>query len=227
MNNPLDPRPIISLLLPFCDGKRGLEVNLNQLFSETLDADPSFPIADPHARARCIEDLHERSQVDFSFGGFLENRSRMFAHTYMAKDQRFIHLGVDINLPSGCEVRFPFSVEILKTFCDEDTEIGWGTRVDLAHTRLPIVIILGHLAPLIEVKAGDVLGKAGATIGTIGDPSINGGSDPHLHLQVMDRSIYESLVDTDLDGYGRVSEIGFIRTHYHEPFSSLQALALR
>ncbi len=83
------------------------------------------------------------------------------------------------------------------------------------------MVILGHLAPKLEVKPGDILPEDGATIGVIGDPTVNGGCDPHLHLQIMTRERYDQLVDIDLDGYGRENELEALKRGYLDPLAAM------
>ena len=101
-------------------------------------------------KARCMHEFHTAKGVDYSYGGFVEIRSRMFADSsYISHARCYVHLGVDINVPAWEEVCFPSSAQVLRVVHDPDTEIGWGTRVDLAHPTQPIVFMFGQFNYLL------------------------------------------------------------------------------
>lgn len=215
--------PTIKSLIPFCKGRQGIEVNQNNLFGSRKEQDPHFELANPLEKARCMHEFHIGKGVDYSYGGFLEIRSRMFADTsYISQARCYVHLGVDINVPAWEEVRFPSSAQVLRVVHDSDTEIGWGTRVDLAHPTQPIVFIFGHLGPDVTVYEGEILPACGKKIGRIGEPKVNGGCDPHLHLQVMSREKYDHLVNRgELDGYAQEADLPEIRRNYFDPLKAV------
>ena len=154
----------------------------------------------------------------------MEDRREMFQGTYMDRDQRYIHLGVDINVPAGTAVTFPLPCRVLRITHSPDTDVGWGTRIDLGAADFPLVFLLGHLGPGVSVGEGEILNDPQRIIGHVGTPEVNGGVDAHTHLQAVDRSLYHALVDTDLDGYGRREEIEDLRWQYPEPLNAVLRL---
>jgi murein DD-endopeptidase MepM/ murein hydrolase activator NlpD len=155
-----------------------------------------------------IPDSKVPSQIDVllkqlgrnTYGGYGENRKDIWKNTYLDKSGGYIHLGVDINIPCGTEIKCPFDAEVVDVFVDQDQSIGWGGRLILTtDDRFPL-LVLGHIEPSsltskIFVNKGDVLG-------VVGTWPHNGNTFEHLHVQ----STY-SLDFATLDGYGFYTDL--------------------
>jgi murein DD-endopeptidase MepM/ murein hydrolase activator NlpD len=209
-------------LLPGLKGAAGVDFHLEKLVLQQVSSDREFNVLDPQAIQRLVEGLHARSSAHFSAGGWMEERSTVFRGTYMEADSRFIHLGVDINVPAGMMVRFPIAGEVLKVEVSDDREVGWGARVDIAPIGAPYVFLLGHLDPSGLIRSGACIPATGAPVGTIGAPPTNGNVFPHLHLQAVRREVYDR--EVEIDGYGRVSEREQLAIDYPEPLRLFQLL---
>lgn len=138
-----------------------------------------------------------------TFGGYGENRSDIWKGTYLDKEQKYIHLGVDLNVPVGTRVYAPFDCVGRMFYKDLDTEIGWGGQLIISkdyETDYPL-LVFGHLNPdSINTnryhKKGDLLGKVGTW-------PTNGNVFEHLHIQSY---IGRGNV-AKLDGYGTIEDL--------------------
>jgi len=208
-------------------GKNFFEINLNEAVK--LASTGSTKTSGPEAKQKLINALHlqhakrfeadeQRADSYISYGGYGEDRSFMWADTYMAKTNSFIHLGVDINVPKSTNVTLPFDVMVIDSRTDTDLDVGWGTRLVVVPTNPEEnpAIVLGHLAPDVP-QVGHIIG-AGTTIATIGTYPENGNVFEHLHIQLVVPELIRnnpSIWDT-LDGYGTKADL----TNYPDPFNS-------
>lgn len=102
---------------------------------------------------------------------------------------RTIHVGLDLFAPPGTPVYAPLD-GIVHSFADNRAPLDYGPTIILQHTagddHLTFYTLYGHLSreSLEGLQAGTPVTK-GAQIGSIGDPSVNGGWPPHLHLQII------------------------------------------
>lgn len=121
----------------------------------------------------------------WAIGGYNVKRREMYlAPQY--KNERNIHMGIDIWAPAGEPVYAPFDAEVVyNAFHDEDG--NYGATVVLKHTvdGDEIFALYGHLslASLMYSKPGKKLSK-GTLAGWIGEPRENGNWHPHLHYQL-------------------------------------------
>ena len=127
-----------------------------------------------------------------TYGGYGENRKDIWSGTYMDVHKTYIHLGIDINIKEGSEVRCPFDANVFDIFTDLDTQIGWGGRVILQ--SIPY-LVLAHLEPTSLVKKSKF--SKGEVIGRVGTWPTNGNTFQHLHVQAVN-----NLNLTSFDGYG-------------------------
>lgn len=143
-----------------------------------------------------------------TYGGYAEDRKDIWKGTYMDKTQAYIHLGIDINVPSGTPIKCPFDGVVIEAFTDLDTKIGWGGRLILVQrsdTQLKMpFLVLGHLNPgnLINAASKKYFNK-GEVLGHVGTWPTNGNTFNHLHVQC----ITKNLLNTDFDGYGFKSDL--------------------
>jgi len=195
----------ISKLFPH-DGLIGEEIHLNSEAAFMFKfRDMHNPLLDPQFCYAWIKHLHKTKKINFSYGGYLENRNFLWRDSYL-EPTKFIHLGVDVNYGQNCSVLCPVPFKVLEKFQDTDQNGGWGLRV-LVETDRGFVIF-AHLMNVTE-KDDDIteieVGKSyeeGTCVGAIGMPHCNGGWFPHLHLQgIRDISLLK-----DLDGYAKIGE---------------------
>lgn len=105
---------------------------------------------------------------------------------------RTVHIGLDLFAEAGCPVRTP----IAGTVHSVRNNLGpgdYGPTVIIEHRvsdrdGAPLVFytLYGHLAveTLRDIHPGLPL-SAGATVGRLGVPQVNGGWSPHVHFQIV------------------------------------------
>ncbi len=213
---------LCTTLLPNLANTVCIEFPLTTLIENACQADPSFQRLDPIAVGDLIQAYQTSQHAQFSFGGWMENRAAVWQGTYLDQDERYIHLGLDINASVGTPVRFPAAAIVLNVMTSPDTDIGWGTRIDLKHPQLPWVLIIGHLNPDVQVATDSLIGPQGQTLGSVGSISVNGNVFPHIHLQAMDYDTYRQFPNpAEVDGYGPVSELDTLQKSYPWPLEVL------
>lgn len=108
---------------------------------------------------------------------------------------RTIHIGLDLFAPAGTPVYAPLDATV-HAFADIRLPLDYGPVIILRHTTnddVEFFTLYGHLSreSLAGLEVGRRLNR-GEQFATFGDPSVNGGWSPHLHLQII----------TDLLGLG-------------------------
>lgn len=159
--------------------------------------DEPNPFLDPKFCGEWAEKLHKRDGIDFSYGGYLEDRSNLWRGHYMKPDHAW-HLGIDYNVPVGTPIHLPFNAPLIASVMDRDQNGGWGGK--LIFKRLDKFLIIGHLAKEgLAAKVG-MNYSAGSIVGRIGATEENGNWFPHLHVQgVAGRN-----EPREVDGYGKL-----------------------
>ena len=125
------------------------------------------PLNDPTICQKMVDAVHQKSSKDFSYGGWMEDRSFLWKGSYLENEQKFIHLGVDFNVPVGTKVAADFGAEVVRIDSDYPEQGGWGTRIIVRHDSLPICMIYAHLDPSVMCKVGDIL-KPGDIFAKVG-----------------------------------------------------------
>ena len=102
-------------------------------------------------------------------------------------ERRSIHLGIDLFVVEGTEIRSPLPARV-HSLADNSGLGDYGPTVILEHELdgITFFTLYGHLSrsSLEELEVERPL-AAGATIGGVGDVHENGGWPPHLHFQVI------------------------------------------
>ncbi len=171
-------------------------VDLNDESKKTqLDLD------DPAVCLAWVDALHRSKGIDYSFGGFLEDRSHLLRNQYNGKTNAFIHLGVDFWVPEGTRIGAVERSRICHILRDQDQDGGWGGRVMARSLYAPRYMIYGHLRHDIPVREGQVCDE-GDLVGVLGGARENGNWAPHLHLQCLDERFVMQYADLGgIDGY--------------------------
>ncbi len=167
-------------------------------------------LIDPKKCQQFIDDTHEKYNLDFSYGGWMEDRSFIWKGGYLEKDKKFNHLGIYINVPSGTEICADFKAEVVKTDDDYPLDGGWGPHVILKHLSKPIYILYAHLEEKNLCKIGDIL-ESNTIFAKVGHAPINGNWFPHVHIQTISPDYYDYLEKNNgwenFDGYGFLNNI--------------------
>lgn len=171
-----------------------------------------------------LQATHKQLGIDYSYGGWLENRAYIWRNSYLEKKKTFIHLGVDVNAPAGTPVAIDFDATVVRIDDDHDFEGGWGPRVIVRHEHVDAYIIYAHLARDIRVMMGEGLSQ-GDVLGEIGQAPSNGNWYPHVHVQVMTPKAYSvAYLDNfrSLDGYGATNKLPELKTQFRNPMDFIQ-----
>jgi murein DD-endopeptidase MepM/ murein hydrolase activator NlpD len=142
------------------------------------------------SQAALLNAYHSRVGIDYSYGGWLEDRSTVWAGTYLDETKSYTHLGVDLNAPEGTPIAADHHGYVIRIDDDHPEEGGWGPRILFRLRDAPIILIYAHLHPGILNKVGDLLGP-GDILARVGPISHNGGRFPHLHVQCMTMEAWE------------------------------------
>ncbi len=220
------------MLFPALENKTVMRINLDDeaarwLASRPMSSAPDTPnpLMDPAICGQMIADAHRREGVEWSYGGYLEDRRRLWRGSYLEKTGNFIHLGVDFNVPQGTALVAGFPAGIVVVDKDLDLDGGWGERIIL-RPEIPgedLLLIYAHLQN-VRVKPGDHL-PANTELAEVGGPPDNGNWHPHLHIQAVRRKLFEDILLTrfnELDGYGHPSELEALRASFPDPLSVVQ-----
>jgi len=209
-------------LLPSLDYTLAAPVNLDsgarRLFPR---AGASFqnPLLEPSETQRLVDAIHREHHIEWSYGGYHEDRSFLLRGTYLDEVGGYLHMGIDCNAPAGTPIAAPFRSTVVDVFDDGPELQGWGPRIIIAtdSVRAPY-LLLGHLGPL-QLSVGHRL-EAGERIGEIGAPPGNGFWFPHLHLQIVSAAAFERLAAEDfrsLDGYGHPRDKVSLSADFPDP----------
>jgi murein DD-endopeptidase MepM/ murein hydrolase activator NlpD len=172
------------------------EINLNLEAMNTFSSKGINPLNDPIFCKSWVEYLHRKHKIDYSFGGYMENRRTLWRDSYLLRyGEQFIHLGIDINVPEGSLVFCPIPFRVLKIEHDNDQDGGWGTKVTIK-TEFGCVIY-AHLYRGVLVTAGKEY-DGNSCIGAVGQTTDNGGWFPHLHIQGVSEVLSSCIIS---DGY--------------------------
>ncbi|MFZ2642278.1 MAG: peptidoglycan DD-metalloendopeptidase family protein [Verrucomicrobiia bacterium] len=225
-----------SLLFPGLAGTTVTRVNLDtEQFAfarrhPELFTNPAVnPLLDPRICQQMVHEVHTTHGVDWSYGGYLEDRRHLWRGSYLDAKGAYLHLGVDLNVPQGTQVAVVEDSVVILVDVDTDYDGGWGPRVFLkastAH-RLKIVQIFAHLQE-VRVQPGDRL-PAGSVFAEVGGPPHNGNWHPHLHIQAIREPYFqEVLIErfSELDGYGHRDERSILRREFPDPLRRIPGLA--
>lgn len=157
------------------------------------------PMLDPLQQTKFVNEMHKQMGRDYSYGGYLEDRSTMWRGHYHDPN-KMIHLGIDFNVPANTPVYTPFGGWVVFKRNDKDQNGGWGTRIDFLIGET--YWIVAHLRPDSDVKVGDSFSGYGMLLGHTASHKRNGGWFPHVHLQCVSKAEYESQKPMEIDGYG-------------------------
>ncbi len=177
------------------------------------------PLMDPEICQEMVLSVHRELGIDFSYGGWLEDRSSIWKDSYLEEENAPIHLGIDVNAPAGTAIGADFDSTIVRIDDDHPEEGGWGPRIIVKHASAPVYMIYAHLDRTIEVKVGDTI-KKGDIFARVGTAPYNGNWYPHVHIQTMSPEAYEDAVKdnfTELDGYGAVEDLSWLAGRFGDP----------
>ncbi len=214
-------------IFPTLKGKRRACVNLDAL-ARQFWADRGVwplhvnPFLRPESCTLLVERHHATQGVTWSLGGYMENRSTVWAGSYLAEEGKWTHLGIDCNVPAGTLVAVPRRAQVVRIDDDTPEPHGWGGRVIMKDLRSGLHVIYAHLDGVFNCVVGDVL-EEGFVFAVVGKPEYNGGWYPHLHLQAVAPHAWRCYKDhlSDLDGYGLPVQERLLRKRFPHPIVAL------
>ncbi len=200
-------------------------INLNVEALKYLESIEKGDLLDSNFCQKLVENSAKKLGVDFTYGGWLEDRSFLWKGSYLEKTENFIHLGVDYNVPAGTKVFADYDMEVVHMENDFPLKHGWGQML-IGYTREANTCILyGHLSKNISWKVGDIISR-GDMIGKVGDENENGFWFPHLHVQIITKVYFDEVNSEnaweEFDGYGNATDIENLKRRYLDPLMFLK-----
>lgn len=185
------------------------------------DAKAVNPFLDP---AFCRAEIGKAQRArgwEWSYGGYLEDRRHLWAGSYLDRTGNYLHLGLDLNAPSGTLVATTHAARVMLIDTDSDQAGGWGTRIfllPLRHDGEPLLLIYAHIRA-VRCRVGQPV-LPGEIVAEVDDPPSNGNWYPHLHVQAIRKALFEDILTErfeELDGYGPPGLIENLRCDYPDP----------
>lgn len=179
------------------------------------------PFLDPVFCRDVIGQAQRARGWEWSYGGYLEDRRHVWAGSYLDRTGNYIHLGLDLNAPSGTLVAATCQARVMLIDTDSDQAGGWGTRIFLAPSqpdREPLLLIYAHIRA-VRCQVGQTV-LPGEIVAAVDDPPSNGNWYPHLHVQAIRKTLFEEILTErfeELDGYGPPSLVASLRDDYPDP----------
>lgn len=216
------------MLFPELRSKRFGYLNLDAVARQWLQAqgvsesDPN-PLLDPSVCEGMIRSVHEELGLDFSYGGWMEDRQTLWRGSYLDREQTYVHLGLDVNVPAGTEVATDVEGDVVSVLSDVPEEGGWGTRIVIQPVIGSEMLVYAHLDPAVRCRVGDHL-IPGDAFARVGAAPFNGGWFSHLHVQCVDAAYFAQTEAQGLlafDGYGRAQDRGELSHLFGDPMRFL------
>ncbi|WP_374649892.1 aminotransferase class III-fold pyridoxal phosphate-dependent enzyme [Dongia sp.] len=160
--------------------------------------DKTHPIAitsaarKPDEAEKLWHEIAAKGGIDLGIGPWGEDRpvytAEAFASTLASGQRRSAHLGLDLFLDAGANVRTPLPGRVVDIYVS-DLPLDYGHAILLEHKPAPEIAFFslwGHLSAETARtrKLGEEL-RAGDIVGQMGPNTENGGWQPHLHLQLI------------------------------------------
>lgn len=178
------------------------------------------PFLTPKNTEKLIKLIQDKYDVDFTLGGWLEDRSYIWKNSYLQKEEKFIHLGVDINVPYGEKIATDFDALVVKIDDDYPLDGGWGTYIVVKNLPKNVYILYAHLDKEIFCKEGEEL-KKGQIFAKVGIAPFNGNWFPHVHVQAITAKYYDKIEKEnlweELDGYCSQKELQEVKNNFLDP----------
>ena len=165
-------------------------------------ADSNLPQNPFHMSAKealVLGDLTDPNDISLGLYGeprLVYTSADFYAGPAKHHNRRTVHLGVDIFTAAGCPVYSPLAATVVQV-ANHKAHLDYGGFVILRHTTPKASVfytLYGHLNPLVaqQLTVGQII-EPGEAFAQLGEPSGNGGWDPHLHFQlILDQDIIGS-----------------------------------
>ncbi|GAB5526981.1 MAG: hypothetical protein Roseis2KO_48530 [Roseivirga sp.] len=135
-----------------------------------------------------INDQITRTGATVGWGGYREERGLYSrSELFDEEEPRTIHLGIDIWMAAGTEVRAPLAAEV-HSYANREVHGDYGPVIILKHSVAGTVFhtLYGHLstASLAGLEVGQRI-EQGQSFASLGKYEENFHWPPHLHFQVI------------------------------------------
>ncbi len=178
------------------------------------------PLIDPVICQQMVDEVHQKYGLDYSYGGWFEDRSFLWNGSYLDRAGTYTHLGVDFNVPAYTEIALDFEGMVVKVADDHPLEGGWGPHVVVQHSDTQLFFIFAHLDREILCQVGDII-KTDQIFARVGKAPLNGNWFSHLHLQTIAHDFYVQMDATNtfdlLDGYCLTQDIHKNASLFRDP----------
>ena len=157
---------------------------------------PQNPFHMSDKEALVLGDLKDSNDISLGLYGeprLVYTSPDFYAGPAKHDNRRTVHLGVDIFTAAGCAVHTPLAATVVQV-ANHTAHLDYGGFVILRHATpegAAFYTLYGHLNPLVaqQLTIGQQLDQ-GEAFAQLGEPSGNGGWDPHLHFQlILDQDI--------------------------------------
>ena len=158
----------------------------------------------------------------WSISGYLEKRATVLnKYPQMVSEERFFHLGLDINLPVGTNLYAPFDCAVeLSGYEKDEGDYGGFILLRCKNNDTEFFMLFGHLdSNKLSAKGTPI--KKGEIFAQIGDTSQNGNWYYHTHLQILTPLAYDK--GWISKGYCHESDLSVISEFCPDPFLFLLA----
>ncbi|MBL0145614.1 MAG: peptidoglycan DD-metalloendopeptidase family protein [Chitinophagaceae bacterium] len=169
--------------------KNTIEKIITLDFSAENTALASIDIANTAAFSNYITNKLQSANAKFGIGGYNEDRV-LYKHSKLfdGKDNRTVHLGIDIWGEEGTEVFAPLG-GMVHGFAFNNNIGDYGATIILQHQldTISFHTLYGHLAlkDIEKIKVGQYISR-GNLVGHFGSAQENGNWPPHLHFQIIE-----------------------------------------
>ena len=153
-----------------------------------------------------MEQTLKEAGAKFAMGGYDENRTiYKRSPLFDGKEERTLHLGIDIWGPAGTKVYAPLG-GMVHSFANNKAFGDYGATIILQHQldTFSFYTLYGHLAlsDIATLRKGRFITR-GECFAHFGEPKENGDWPPHLHFQVI---IDMGIKEGDYAGVCKLSE---------------------
>lgn len=154
------------------------------------DGAPLTAIADPYESWAWIQQRFAEHDAVVAVGRYDEDRSCYAGDQFVtdAPETRSTHIGIDLFVEAETPLHAMLP-GVVETVVDNAMPYDYGPTVIVRHQAGdagPFWVLYGHLSrrTLTTVQPGQHV-AAGDVIAFVGDPTVNGGWAPHVHVQLI------------------------------------------
>jgi murein DD-endopeptidase MepM/ murein hydrolase activator NlpD len=154
--------------------------------------EPVSSLLKPQRTQTLLDRCHRRDNIDASYGGWIENRYRLWQGSYLDEGEKYTHLGVDFTVPARTKVYATQRCRVVRVGDDPPRKDphylpqgGWGPHIVARLESGEGYLIYAHLLKGGVVCTEGELLHPGDCIALVGKPAHNGGWFSHLHVQFI------------------------------------------